>query len=160
MTNVYLLLGSNEGKPEDNLSAARMLIEERCGTIVKSSSLYETEAWGLKEQNNFLNQAILTTTALKPTDLLILLKTIEKELGRVQTTKWGPRVIDIDILFYGNDTTDLPDLKIPHPYIQDRRFTLAPMNEIAPDYVHPVIGRTMKELLLLSKDNSEVKVRT
>ena len=160
MKDVYLLLGSNEGKPEDNLRVARMLIEERCGTTVKSSSLYETEAWGLKEQNNFLNQAILIKTGLNPSALLTELKAIEKELGRIETTKWGPRVIDIDILFYGNEITNLPDLKIPHPYIQDRRFTLAPMGEIAPEFVHPVIKKTMVELLKLCDDNSEVKVKS
>ena len=80
-------------------------------------------------------------------------------MGRKETTKWGPRVIDIDILFYANQTVDLPDLKIPHPYIQERRFTLVPMAEIAPHFVHPVIKKTMVELLSGCEDNSDVKLK-
>ena len=157
MNEVYLLLGSNEGTPEHNLLVAWQQIATRCGKIIHHSSIYETEAWGLKEQNNFLNQALLITTSLKPSELLIVLKQIEKETGRVESTKWGPRVIDIDILFYNTEIIDLPELKIPHPYIQERRFTLAPMHEIAPDFVHPVLGKTMTELLAICRDNSEVK---
>ena len=159
MIEVYLLLGSNEGKSEENLATARLLIAERAGAIVKPSSVYETEAWGLKEQQNFLNQAIQIQTDLRPSELLIALKNIEKEMGRKETTKWGPRVIDIDILFYANQTVDLPDLKIPHPYIQERRFTLVPMAEIAPHFVHPVIKKTMVELLSGCEDNSDVKLK-
>jgi 2-amino-4-hydroxy-6-hydroxymethyldihydropteridine diphosphokinase len=160
MIEVYLLLGSNEGKPEKNLAAARKLIAERCGEIIVASSLYETEAWGIKEQNNFLNQAILLKTTLSPTKLLSALKNIEKEIGRVETIHWGPRVIDIDILFYGVQVINLPELKIPHPYIQDRRFTLAPVSQIAPNFVHPVIGKTIEELLMVCKDNSEVRIKS
>ena len=159
MTEVYLLLGSNEGKPGENLATARLLIAERAGTLVKLSSVYETEAWGVKEQQSFLNQAIQIQTHLSPSNLLITLKSIEKEMGRKETTKWGPRVIDLDILFYANQTVDLPDLKIPHPYIQERRFTLVPMAEIAPNFVHPVFEKTMIELLSICADNSEVKLK-
>ena len=104
-----------------------------------------------------MNQAILIETNLSPSILLITLKDIEKELGRVETSKWGPRIIDIDILFYGNQTVDLPDLKIPHPYMQERRFTLVPMVEIAPGFLHPVLGKTMEGLLRDCGDNSEVR---
>ncbi len=156
MIEVYLLLGSNEGNTKQNLAAARTLIASRSGEIIMCSSLYQTEAWGVKQQNSFLNQAILVKTDLPATALLTTLKKIEKETGRVETAKWGPRVIDIDILFYGNSLTNLPELKIPHPYIQDRRFTLAPMCEIAPTLLHPVIGKTIQELLSICKDNSEV----
>ena len=157
MTDVYLLLGSNEGKPEENLHKAKLLVGQKAGEIVKQSSLYQTEAWGVKEQQAFLNQAILIETNLSPSILLITLKDIEKELGRVETSKWGPRIIDIDILFYGNQTVDLPDLKIPHPYMQERRFTLVPMVEIAPGFLHPVLGKTMEGLLRDCGDNSEVR---
>ena len=156
MTEVYLLLGSNEGIPVENLRKAKILIAERAGKIANQSSLYETEAWGVKEQQSFLNQAILIHTSLSPTELLVTLKSIEKETGRVETIKWGPRVIDLDILFFGNETVDLPELKIPHPFIQDRRFTLVPMAEIAPNFVHPVLGKTMRTLLQNCTDNSVV----
>jgi 2-amino-4-hydroxy-6-hydroxymethyldihydropteridine diphosphokinase len=159
MAEVYLLLGSNEGKPLQNLEKARLLIAGRCGPVIRQSSVYETEAWGLKEQPAFLNQAILITTGLSPADLLATLKNIETETGRVETVKWGPRVIDIDILFYRKDIIDLPQLKIPHPQIQNRRFTLVPMNEIAADFVHPVLGKTITELLRDCEDNSEVRVK-
>ena len=157
MIEVYLLLGSNQGKPAEHLLTARNRIEQRCGSIIKRSSVYETEAWGIKEQNKFLNQAILIQTALPPLALLNKLKEIEKETGRVETIKWGPRVIDIDILFFGKEVIDLPDLKVPHPYMQDRRFTLAPMQEIAPAFIPPLLGKTMAELLKLCKDRSDVK---
>ena len=157
MNEVYLLLGSNEGKPGENLLRARAAIAQQCGVIELQSSLYETEAWGIKEQAAFLNQALMIKTDLKPTDLLLSLKDTEKQLGRVETTKWGPRVIDIDILFFGAEIVNLPDLKIPHPYIQERRFTLAPMAEIAPDFVHPLLAKTICELLRECKDNSTVK---
>jgi len=159
MEGVYLLLGSNEGKPEVNLHQAKLLIGQKAGEIVQQSSIYETEAWGVKEQQAFLNQAILIETNLSPFTLLTTLKDTEKELGRVETSKWGPRVIDIDILFYGNQTVDLPELKIPHPYLQERRFTLVPMVEIAPGFVHPVLGKTMEGLLRDCEDNSEVRLK-
>jgi 2-amino-4-hydroxy-6-hydroxymethyldihydropteridine diphosphokinase len=159
MNEVYLLLGSNEGKPEGNLLRARALIAEKCGAIGLQSSIYETEAWGVKEQAPFLNQALSIKTDFNPSNLLLSLKSIEKQLGRVETSKWGPRVIDIDILFYGQEKVNLPDLKIPHPYIQERRFTLVPMAEIAPQLRHPVLGKTMTELLRECADNSEVRLK-
>jgi 2-amino-4-hydroxy-6-hydroxymethyldihydropteridine diphosphokinase len=159
MAEVYLLLGSNEGKPLQNLEKALLLLAARCGPIIKQSSVYQTEAWGIKDQPAFLNQAILIRTALTPLDLLSALKHIETETGRIETTKWGPRVIDIDILFYDNEVIDLPQLKIPHPYIQQRRFTLVPMQQIAPDFLHPVLHKTMAELLKDCEDTSEVKVK-
>jgi 2-amino-4-hydroxy-6-hydroxymethyldihydropteridine diphosphokinase len=156
MNDVYLLLGSNQGTREENMLKAKALIARQAGEIVQQSSLYETEAWGVKDQQSFLNQAMLIKTTLAPTDLLRILKQIEKETGRVETTKWGPRIIDIDILFYGHETVDIPELKIPHPYIQERRFTLVPMAEIAPGFVHPVLGNTMEELLEICVDESTV----
>ncbi|MDB5284133.1 MAG: folK [Bacteroidota bacterium] len=156
MTKVYLLLGSNEGNREQNMLKAIQLIELRCGALIKRSGLYETEAWGLKEQGKFLNQAILIDTNIPATTLLGELKTIEKETGRVETVKWGPRVIDIDILFYGNEIIDTTELKVPHPYIQERRFTLVPLNEIAAELVHPVFNKPIVRLLEECKDNSSV----
>ena len=157
MITVYLLLGSNEGLPEKNLENARKAISKLCGEIIKESAIYETAAWGLKEQANFLNQAVAITTTATPESLLMELKTIERELGRVETQKWGPRVIDIDILFYGNQIIDSVDLKIPHPFIQERRFTLIPLNDLDPDLIHPVLGKSIKTLLQECKDTSDVK---
>ena len=157
MVNVYLLLGSNENDRFRNLEKACELIGLRCGKIGKQSALYETEAWGLKEQNAFINQALQMETALNPKELLLQLKAIEKEIGRVETVKWGPRVIDIDILFYGNDIMDSEELKIPHPFLHERRFTLEPLNEIAAEFVHPVLRNTISELLKNCADTSLVK---
>ena len=158
MTDVYLLLGSNENNRLQNLVSARSLIELQGGKILKQSALYETEAWGLKEQNSFFNQALLIETSFSPHQLLVILKTIEKEIGRVETVNWGPRVIDIDILFYGNEIVEQEDLKIPHPYLHERKFTLAPLNEIAPEFVHPVFQKTIKLLLHECSDASAVKI--
>lgn len=157
MVNVYLLLGSNENDRFENLKKAALLIEERCAKITGQSALYETEAWGLKEQNPFLNQALTITTFHKPLELLAELKRIEKEIGRVETIKWGPRVIDIDILFYGNEIINQQHLTVPHPYLHKRRFTLAPLSEIAPDFVHPILNKTNLMLLAECEDESEVK---
>jgi 2-amino-4-hydroxy-6-hydroxymethyldihydropteridine diphosphokinase len=156
MEEVYLLLGSNEGNRNHHLEQARELIAMRCGEIQASSSLYETEAWGLKEQSPFLNQALIISTLKPAIELLRILKAIEKEAGRIETTKWGPRVIDIDILFYGKQIVDLPDLKIPHPYLQQRRFTLVPLNEIAADFIHPFLNKQVKMLLEECPDKGEV----
>ncbi len=157
MDKVYLLLGTNEGNREKNLATATTLLENNCGKILESSSLYETEAWGLKEQNAFLNQAIAIETSLPPLELLLVLKKLEKEVGRKETIKWGPRVIDMDILFYGHEIVDEEDLKIPHPFIAERKFTLVCLNEIAGDLVHPVLKKAIQDLLQECKDESEVK---
>jgi len=157
MVDVCLLLGSNENDRLNNLETAKQLIELRSGKIEKQSPVYETEAWGLKEQNSFLNQAVLVNTKLAALDLLHELKAIEKEVGRKETVKWGPRVIDIDILFYDDEIIEEEDLKVPHPYIHERKFTLVPLNEIATQLVHPVLKKTVQQLLQECKDGSEVK---
>jgi 2-amino-4-hydroxy-6-hydroxymethyldihydropteridine diphosphokinase len=156
MKEVYLLLGSNEGNRFDNLVKAVRQIELRVGKPTRQSSVYETEAWGLKEQASFLNQALAIQTSLSAPDLLVILKAIEKETGRTDTVRWGPREIDIDILFYGKEIVDLPDLKIPHPFLHERRFTLAPLKEIAPSFIHPCFDKTVSELLEYCADINEV----
>ncbi len=157
MAEVYLLLGSNEGNREQHLKQARQLIDPACGEIKSISGIYETEAWGLKEQSAFLNQALLLQTGLTPSNLLTKLKAIERETGRAKTVHWGPRIIDIDILFYADDVIDLPQLKVPHPYLHQRRFTLQPLAEIAPQLIHPVLNQSVSQLLEICSDLSEVK---
>ena len=156
--DVYLLLGSNIGDREANLKRACELIRDEVSTDITQSHLYETAAWGKTDQAAFLNQAIMIQTDTEPLVLLTLLKNIEKKVGRVDTEKWGPRVIDIDILFYGSEIIQAPELQVPHPYLPVRRFALLPMAEIAGDLMHPVLKKTIEELLKLCPDTSEVKL--
>ena len=156
MAEVYLLLGSNMGDRLKNLDKALKLIDFRCGAVTSQSAIYETEAWGMKEQQAFINMAIAIQTNLSPLNLLTAVKNIEIEVGRVETVKWGPRVIDIDILLYDTEVVNLPELIIPHPYMQQRRFTLLPLNEIASTYQHPVLNKTIGQLLVECTDNSAV----
>ena len=156
--DVYLLLGSNVGDREANLKRACELIRDEVSTDITQSHLYETAAWGKTDQAAFLNQAIMIQTDTEPLVLLTLLKNIEKKVGRVDTEKWGPRVIDIDILVYGSEVIQAPELQVPHPYLPVRRFALLPMSEIAGDLMHPVLKKTIEELLKLCPDTSEVKL--
>jgi 2-amino-4-hydroxy-6-hydroxymethyldihydropteridine diphosphokinase len=155
---VYLLLGSNEGDRDRNLSRAVELISEPAGKQLKTSSIYETAAWGKTDQAAFLNQAIAISSELKPMELLRYLKDVEKQLGRVSSEKWGPRVIDIDILLYGDKVMQEPELQLPHPYLPVRRFALLPLAEIAGGFVHPVLQKTVMQLLAECPDESEVRV--
>ncbi|MFN8299586.1 MAG: 2-amino-4-hydroxy-6-hydroxymethyldihydropteridine diphosphokinase [Chitinophagales bacterium] len=157
MHKVYLLTGSNEGNRQGNLARAMELIAQQCGAITAQSAIYETEAWGMKEQAGFLNQALCLHTQLAPVELLKQLKSIEKQVGRVETVKWGPRVIDIDILLFDNEVVNLPELIIPHPYMQERRFTLTPLADIAAYALHPVFNKSIAQLLSDCTDKSEVK---
>jgi 2-amino-4-hydroxy-6-hydroxymethyldihydropteridine diphosphokinase len=145
--NIFLLLGSNIGDRHKNLLSARTLVDLKAGPVLFHSDIYETAPWGKTDQPAFLNQALQMETDLSPFDLLIMLKAIEKEVGRTDTERWGPRIIDIDILFYGEEVLDHPDLKIPHPYLAERRFALAPLAELVPDFVHPVLHLTVQEML-------------
>lgn len=147
MDNVYLLIGGNLGNRVENLENALKLIGSRAGLIVRSSSIYETAAWGITDQKSFLNQAVELNTSLPAAELLVKLLEIERELGRIRREKNGPRLIDIDILFYGNEIISTPRLTVPHPLLQERRFALAPMNNINPNYVHPVFNKSVKQLL-------------
>lgn len=143
---VFLGLGSNLGDRSANLAAARGRIAG-FGHILSESAIYETEPWGLKNQPNFLNQVILFETYLPPAEILKELKTIEKDLGRVKTVKYGPRLIDIDILFYDELILKTELLTIPHPHIVNRAFVLVPLDEIASDFIHPVVKKNIHELL-------------
>jgi len=154
----YLLLGSNIGDSQLQLQYANSLIEFRCGRILNKSSIYRTEPWGMKDQNDFLNQCLALETKLSPKDLLGALKQIEQEMGRTSSTHWGPRIIDIDILFYGSEVIELDNLQIPHPQIANRKFTLLPLNELAADFIHPTLKSTIQQLLENCPDNSNVEL--
>ncbi len=157
MNQAYLLIGGNEGNRIVNLELARDAIERYCGTILLQSSLYETAAWGYKQQPSFLNQALLIQTAMVAPVLMQFILQTEERLGRKRLEKYGPRIIDIDILFFNQEVYDLPDLKIPHPEIENRRFALEPMAELAPFWMHPVLHRTIEELLASCSDPLDVK---
>jgi 2-amino-4-hydroxy-6-hydroxymethyldihydropteridine diphosphokinase len=147
MSIVYIGIGANLGDRKASCLRSIAILKKKDIVIRKISSLYETEPWGVEDQPKFLNMAIEIETGLTPIDLLGLLKEIEKEIGRDQTYKWGPRTIDLDILLYSDLIMDGENLKIPHPHMHDRDFVLRPLFEIAPDIKHPVLQVTVRELL-------------
>lgn len=155
---VYVLLGTNIGNKLNNLEVAITLIGNSVGKISKLSKIYETEAWGKTDQPSFYNQVILLTTHLHPEQLLLRLLDIESDIGRVRYEKWGERIIDIDILYFDDQIVKTLQLQVPHPEIQNRRFTLIPLLEVAPNLIHPVLNRTTEELLADCTDNLNVEV--
>lgn len=154
--NVFLALGSNQGNRADNLNTAAALIGRQIGKIAKRSHVYETQPWGNPDQDAFLNQVIMINTTLDPRDLLDAANHIEREMGRVKKEKWGPRIIDIDILFYGKRIVRDKGLEIPHPDLHKRAFVLVPLMEIAPDLEHPVLKQPIDELYMACDDQSDV----
>ena len=152
MNEVYLLIGGNMGDRKAYLIRAKKAIERDCGTIVKQSAVYETEAWGLKEQPAFLNRALCLQTGLSPQALLQAVLKIEEELGRKRERKYGPRIIDIDILLFNDEIIHIHNLKIPHPEIQNRRFALQCLNDIASEKIHPVFQKSIAQLLAACAD--------
>ena len=160
MNTAYLLLGSNQGNREQHMLNAKAQLEKNGCFMTTISSLYETAAWGIETQPDFLNQVIAIKTRLEPEELLQLILHIEKLYGRERTVKWGPRTLDIDILFYNSTVMQTPQLTIPHPGIATRRFTLLPLCEIAPNMVHPVLHKTIQQLLDECPDTLPVKKLT
>ena len=142
-----LLLGSNLGNRKGYLDEAIQSIIRFCGNVVKASSFYQTSAWGNNDQPDFLNVALQVSTLLGPDELWWKLSSIEQDAGRERHSKWGPRTLDIDILYYGSAVIQSTILCIPHPGIPQRRFTLVPLCEIMPDFVHPVLKKNHRQLL-------------
>ena len=157
MPTAYLGLGSNIGERMNFIRNALSKIEKiRDTSLIKSSSVYETEPWGVSGQDNYLNCAVEIETKLAAEDLLRELKNIEIKLGRQENKKWSEREIDIDLLFYGNEIISKENMKVPHLQIENRKFVLIPLSEIAPQLIHPVFRKNMTELLKETKDELKV----
>lgn len=156
MTTVLIGIGSNLGERVKNCQRAIALLKDKVA-LLQTSSFYETEPWHDTEQDSFVNCVAEVCTSLDPRGLLDILKGIERKMGRVDTGKWGSRVIDLDILLYGDEIIEESDLIIPHPFLDKRAFVLVPLSKIAPDVLHPVINKTATEMLAELKDKSSVK---
>ena len=152
MAEVYVSLGTNLGDKDNNLRTAVRLMQERIGKVISLSSFYETAPWGFQSEHSFLNAAACIETRLSPEQLLLVTQQIERELGRTQKSSgnvYKDRLIDIDLLMYDNLQIHADQLVLPHPLMTERRFVLEPLAEIAPETIHPVSGKTIRELLEL-----------
>ncbi len=156
MTLAYLGVGSNLGDRKKNIDEARVLLKKNGVMIKRISPLYETDAVvkGNQSMPEFLNGVFEIETKKEPMELLTLLEEVEKELGRRQKGDWGPRTIDLDLLFYGDSVIDSKRLQVPHPEIPNRWFVLKPLSDLAPDFVHPVLRKTIKELILCNSSST------
>ncbi|MGB4843263.1 MAG: 2-amino-4-hydroxy-6-hydroxymethyldihydropteridine diphosphokinase [Ferruginibacter sp.] len=157
MNKLYLLLGSNMGNSKSQLTKAILNIEKLIGCLTRQSSIYCTAAWGNLKQPDFLNQVIIVETTLSAQQTMQTILFIEKKMGRIRTGKNAPRIIDIDILFFNKEIIELPQLSVPHPQIQNRRFVLIPLNQLSPNLKHPVLKKTIHQLLIHCPDRLNVK---
>ena len=157
MNKIYLLLGSNMGNSRQQLSRAIANIEKKIGLVKRRSGIYQTAAWGNTDQPDFLNQVIIIDTNLAAQLVMQSILLIETKMGRVRTEKNAPRIIDIDILFFNKEIINEKELVIPHPAIQLRRFVLVPLNELSPNFIHPLLKKTNHQLLGKCPDKLDVK---
>jgi 2-amino-4-hydroxy-6-hydroxymethyldihydropteridine diphosphokinase len=157
MVYVFLLLGSNLGDRQYFLQQAISLIEKNIAPVEKQSSVYETQSWGKADAPDYLNQVITLETNLNAPEVLHKVLEVELMLGREREEKWGSRTIDIDMLFYGDEIINTDNLQIPHPELHKRRFTLEPLAEIDPGFIHPVLKKTISEIKNELKDSLIVK---
>ena len=157
MSDVFFALGSNIGDRLEHLKRALLNIKEDIAIELYSSLIYETAPWGKHDQNHFLNQVLRVKTEIATSnEVLDYVIQLETKLGRKRIEKWGPRVIDIDILFFNQEIRNSEHLTIPHPLIQNRRFILAPLAELAPEFIHPLLKKDMTELYRICLDSLEV----
>jgi 2-amino-4-hydroxy-6-hydroxymethyldihydropteridine diphosphokinase len=156
MNKVYLLLGGNQQHPAKQLVIAKKLIEKTIGTVTRFSSIYSTAAWGNTKQSDFMNQVLIVHTHLTSNDLITATLQIEKKMGRIRTKKNAPRIIDIDVLFFSKQIIETPALQVPHPRLHLRRFALVPLNELSPNFKHPVLNKTIHHLLTVCTDDLAV----
>jgi 2-amino-4-hydroxy-6-hydroxymethyldihydropteridine diphosphokinase len=146
-TQAVIALSTNiENKNQNLLESIDLVSDESANTIFQKSPIYITAAWGLENQPDYLNQVIEIQTKFTAEELLDFLQSVETKLKRVRTIKFGPRTIDLDILFYGQTILDSKNLAIPHPLLQERNFVLAPLNDILPNLIHPVLNKTINQL--------------
>jgi 2-amino-4-hydroxy-6-hydroxymethyldihydropteridine diphosphokinase len=157
MNKAYLLIGGNIGQRKQYLQQALVLLQQQCGKIVKQSGYYETAAWGKTDQPAFLNQALILHTPLQAEELIHSTLNIEVRMGRQRQEKYSSRIIDIDILLFNQHVVDTPLLQVPHTQLANRRFALVPLHEIAPRYQHPLLHKTIGQLLKECPDLLEVK---
>ena len=158
MPKAYLLLGADMGDKRTTFAKAKQLIEADLGKITQESSLYESEAWGFESDTTFLNQVLEVEAALAPLELLDGIHQIENRLGRVRSGNgYESRLIDIDILFYQDLIIETPSLTVPHPHLHKRMFTLAPLSELIPDFIHPVFAKSVAQLKEECVDKSHVR---
>jgi len=155
MNGIYLLLGSNIEDRLKSLNTAVDMLQASGALVQNHSAIYETAPWGKLEQNWFLNVGLQVKTSMEPYDLLRACQQVEQKMGRERKLKWGPRIIDIDILYYENQIIDSDSLIVPHPGIPDRKFTLILLNDLAPDALHPTLKLSQSELMKYCEDQSE-----
>lgn len=157
--NIFLLLGSNIEPKVNYIEEAERKLSSVVGNIVKKSHIYISEPWGFVSDQSFLNRVLMLRSTLSAMETLTNIHAIEEELGRTrQRNGYSSRTIDIDILYYNNDIINNEKLIVPHPRIHERRFTLAPLTDIAPDYIHPIFSTSNIKLLEICKDLSEVSI--
>jgi 2-amino-4-hydroxy-6-hydroxymethyldihydropteridine diphosphokinase len=152
MNKLFLITGGNVGNRKENLRTASKLIKEQIGAIIKSSKIYETDAWGITDQPPFYNQVHIVESEFSTDEIIGKILAIEKQMGRIRTIKNAARIIDIDILFFNDDIINTESVTVPHKEIANRRFVLSPLNELSPGFIHPLLRKSIHELLCDCKD--------